>query len=62
MTEQNIRMVTIPLDEYMDLARASEMNTFFIDRISGFQSQVDRLMDRVYQLENEVIRIREREL
>ena len=32
MDEQNIRMVTIPLDEYMELVRRSEMNTFFMDQ------------------------------
>ena len=51
MDEQNIRMVTIPLDEYMDLERRAEMNTFFIDRISEFQSRVYCLDQRLCELE-----------
>lgn len=53
MAEDNVKTVTIPLDEYFDLRQKAETNLFLVNELGRFQSEIVSLHRRIDQHERD---------
>lgn len=53
MENENVKVVTIPLDEYFDLRQKAETNLYLMNELGRFQSQIDDLHRRICDHERE---------
>lgn len=53
MAEENVKTVTIPLDEYFDLRQKAETNLFLMNELGRFQSEITTLHRRIDEHERE---------
>lgn len=52
-TEENVKTVTIPLDEYFDLRQKAEANLLLMNELGRFQSEITSLHRRIDEHERE---------
>ena len=47
----NENMVTIPLDEYVELRRKAEENLYLASQLGAFEQKLHNIEDRLWKLE-----------
>ena len=52
-TEENVKTVTIPLDEYFDLRQKAEANLLLMNELGRFQSEITSLHRRIDEHEKQ---------
>lgn len=52
-TEENVKTVTIPLDEYFDLRQKAEANLFLMNELGRFQLEITTLHRRIDEHERD---------
>ena len=50
----NETMVTIPLEEHMDLRRRAEENLYLATQLGGFEQKLFNIEDRLWKLERRI--------
>ena len=48
----NENMVTIPLEEYIDLRRKADENLYLATQLGGFEQKLFNIEDRLWKLES----------
>lgn len=51
MSENEVRTINIPIDEYFDLRTKAEMNVILMERLGQFEGRLLDYDRRIYELE-----------
>lgn len=51
MSENEVKTINIPIDEYFDLRTRAEMNCILMERLGQFEGRFFDLDRRIYELE-----------
>ena len=54
MSENEVKTINIPIDEYFDLRTRAEMNGILMERLGQFEGRFFDLDRRIYELERKM--------
>lgn len=54
MSDENIKTVTIPVDEYFELRQKSTMNEFLLKELGELRGRIEEMSNKYWTLEGDV--------
>lgn len=52
--EENVKTISIPIDEYFDLRQRAEMNAFLCGKLDDYEMRFRDLDRRLFELEDKI--------